>query len=222
MLQAPPYAQPMPHNLTETPTRGSPVSVPDPGDARTAASVDGPFQTLANRVAYLEANGDACRDFNLQMPIESAVLDSLVGGNWVYTNGFWWQTDVAAAAKLWIPLRLPVGATLTTVTVFLSGATLAGAAAHAGVPATKPKITLKASFPSSDTTTTLGTVIGTATDGSASVGAYDTAHTITISGLSEVVTGSKRYAVALEGENGANAAANKLACFGLAVVGTHP
>lgn len=43
----------MAHNLTETSTFDADVEVPDSGDARTAASVETPFQALANRTRWL-------------------------------------------------------------------------------------------------------------------------------------------------------------------------
>lgn len=48
----------MPHNLTEVSTFTANVSVPDTGDARTAASVETPFQALANRAKYLKNEND--------------------------------------------------------------------------------------------------------------------------------------------------------------------
>lgn len=44
----------MSHALTETPTKGSTVTVPDDGDGATGASVEAPFQALANRVKWAE------------------------------------------------------------------------------------------------------------------------------------------------------------------------
>lgn len=43
----------MPHNLTETSTFDAPITVPDDGDDDVAASVNDPFQKLANRTKYL-------------------------------------------------------------------------------------------------------------------------------------------------------------------------
>jgi len=44
----------MSHALTETPTKGSTVTVPDDGDGATGASVETPFQALTDRVAWCE------------------------------------------------------------------------------------------------------------------------------------------------------------------------
>lgn len=44
----------MPHNLTDVDAFTSPVAVPSGGDERNAASVETPFQALANRTRYLK------------------------------------------------------------------------------------------------------------------------------------------------------------------------
>lgn len=49
----------MSHNLTEVSTFTANVTVPDTGDARTAASVNSAFQSLANRAKYLKEASDA-------------------------------------------------------------------------------------------------------------------------------------------------------------------
>ena len=48
----------MPTSLTETTTFGATLAVPATGEARTAASVQTPFQEIANRTAYLRAATD--------------------------------------------------------------------------------------------------------------------------------------------------------------------
>lgn len=48
----------MAHNLTETNEFTASISVPDPGDDRKSASVNTPFQALANRTKYLKAVQD--------------------------------------------------------------------------------------------------------------------------------------------------------------------
>lgn len=53
----------MAHNLTESSSFTTNVSVPDGGDARTAASVETPFQALTNRTKYLKARTDALGNY---------------------------------------------------------------------------------------------------------------------------------------------------------------
>jgi len=49
----------MSHTLTETPTKGTAVVVPDDGDGATGAAFAGPYQALTNRVAFCEAAVDS-------------------------------------------------------------------------------------------------------------------------------------------------------------------
>jgi hypothetical protein len=49
----------MPSAITETPTKGTPISAPVGADLRTAASVRTPFQAVGNRLAFLEQLFDA-------------------------------------------------------------------------------------------------------------------------------------------------------------------
>lgn len=49
----------MSHVLTETPTKGSALTVPDPSDGATSSSVEGPFQACANRIAWCEGAIDS-------------------------------------------------------------------------------------------------------------------------------------------------------------------
>lgn len=53
----------MAHNLTEIASYFANVSVPDGGDARTAASIEPGFQSLANRTKYLKARVDALGNY---------------------------------------------------------------------------------------------------------------------------------------------------------------
>lgn len=48
----------MSHNLVEASTFDPNVTVPDPADARTAASVEVPFQAITNRTKYLKDRTD--------------------------------------------------------------------------------------------------------------------------------------------------------------------
>lgn len=211
----------MAHNLIETPTSGSAVSVPDPGDARTAASVEVPFQALTNRVAYLEAHAEGAVPAIVQIPLEAGVVDFAVGGNWQFVDNIWQQTSVAAPAKLWVPLRLPVGVVLVNVILTLAGNAVEGSGAHSSLPATMPKLTLRRVVPTSVTTSAIGTVVATATDPSATTGTYDATHIITLS-MSEAISGVTRYSVVIEGEFGSGALANRLAVFGLSATYSPP
>lgn len=111
-------------------------------------------------------------------------------------------TSVALAT--W-PLDVPHGATINSVSV-----KVIGAGGHGALPATMPCV----KFRKWNISTASGTVSSGTNDGSASVGAFEAAHTITRSGIAEVVNNSTtRYGVQFESEGGANAVA------GLLVVG---
>lgn len=66
----------MAHNLTEVETYTADVSVPDDGDARNAASVEGAFQALANRAKYLKGKADLVAQFALYTISGAAVAQN--------------------------------------------------------------------------------------------------------------------------------------------------
>jgi hypothetical protein len=55
----------MAHDLTEASTYTANVTVPDDGDALSAASVEAPFQDVADRTKYLKAHVDALEAANV-------------------------------------------------------------------------------------------------------------------------------------------------------------
>jgi hypothetical protein len=120
----------------------------------------------------------------------------VVGGvaDWHHTFVGIFTNDVLGG-DLVIPVRAPHGATVTLVEVYIEGAS-----AHAGLPANMPTISLYSMSSSG-----AGTNIGTGTDASASVAAYQDPHTISlvVSHLVNRTTG--RLAVVLDAESGANA-----------------
>lgn len=96
-----------------------------------------------------------------------------------------------------VPLSLPQGAVIKGATVRFTGA-----GGHAGLPANKPQMILyKVSLTSGS-----GTAIGSLTsDPSASVGAYETGHSITMPAMSETVDNSQyAYFLRLYCESGTN------------------
>lgn len=81
-----------------------------------------------------------------------------------------------------------------------------GAGGHGGLPGTMPNISLYREEPGAGGST----LLGSQDDASASVGAYETLHTILLSGLTETVARSYLYRLVLLGETGANAATGLL------------
>lgn len=116
----------------------------------------------------------------------------------VWTANFWGEaeqlldnsTDPASC-----PIRVPHGAVLTAVSV-----RVAAVGGHGGLPGTMPRI-----FVTRHNDTGAHTSLGNQIDTSASTGTYQTAHDITLSGLSETIDRTLyRYSARLTGEAGAN------------------
>lgn len=109
----------MAHNLTETDTYTANVSVPDAADARTAASVETPFQALTNRAKYLYTRLTKLAGFysdgTYQLDIVHAIALTLTTWGW---NDTQWAS-LSNSVNLTIPIDasvLPHGATLTGFT----------------------------------------------------------------------------------------------------------
>lgn len=136
--------------------------------------------------------------------LTSLVTDVRVMNTTPSANPAWWEattagqwTNLSLGTSLVIPLQVPNGATLTEVEVRITGA-----AAHAGLPGTMPSIIVRRF----DTSSGLGFTLGSATDSSGTVGAFQSSHSITVSGLSHTIDRTiNRYYVQLIAENGANA-----------------
>lgn len=69
----------MPTNLTETSTFDATITVPADGDARTAASVVTPFQSLANRSKYLKTLTETTGVQKIRSVADNAALKALTG-----------------------------------------------------------------------------------------------------------------------------------------------
>lgn len=112
------------------------------------------------------------------------------------------QTDTTSAGAVSFEITPPCSCQLNSVTVIIKPA-----GAHGGLPGTMPTLSVWRWDPTTETNTQLGS---TTTDTSASVGVYEGAHTLTVSGLTETIdteTGTRFYAL-FTGESGANAVNN--------------
>lgn len=89
--------------------------------------------------------------------------------------------------------RIPNGATLTSVSVFVQPAT------HVAVPATRPVLSARLV----NVTNNVATPLGSTTDPNSTLAAYNAAHTITHT-VSQVVTGTQLLMISFQGEEGAN------------------
>jgi hypothetical protein len=203
----------MPIVLSEADSFDASVTVPAGGDPRTAASVDGAFQSLTNRTKNLRKGVPgiaASYDIIVPAATTNVMFSVGYGGqlSWVF------QTSVASAVQLFFPLsRLPPFGTITAVAALVNGQNpiaiaAAGAAHHAALPATKPTLQLFRADPTSGAAGN-GTQIGaTITDPSASVALYEVPHYISLTGLTEVIDTTKVYTAIVSGETGANSQVN--------------
>lgn len=98
------------------------------------------------------------------------------------------------AGEIDIPIRVPHGATLTQVIVYLWGG-----AGHGALPGNMPSLTLY-SVPSSG----LDTAVGSQVDTSASVAAFEAAHSITLAVSHTADRVNTRLVAQLKAESGAN------------------
>lgn len=117
----------------------------------------------------------------------------------------WNQQAVGQDYPLLIPLALPTGQTIEGALIRVKGNSVAGGSnVPGGAPGTagsSPKVEVVYT----DVTSTTVTSLGNALDGATTVAAYNTTHSISLTGLTESVSTSRRYYIRVSGENGINA-----------------
>jgi hypothetical protein len=120
--------------------------------------------------------------------------------HWLIGSDGLWRSQATTLCEYHESLGAPHGAVLKTYSV-----TYKGSAGHGALPANPPSVQIiKTNLATGSQTT-----VGSQTDPSASVGAFEAIHLITISGMSETVNRTThRYAVVIKSEFGANAQAN--------------
>lgn len=204
-------------NLTETSTWVTPVTGIDNGDPMDSTELTTPETQLTKRTKYLRENTPSTHDAtDAQLSVMQA--SPAAAGQWLISaSGCWIQQDSTVAQTLLMDLALPPNVVLTSLKAYIDGN--AGGGFHAGLPGTKPTLSLIKVDP---TIGSITSVLGTATDAPADVGAYELLHTMTISGLSETISSTKRYMLIVGGETGANALNGKLGLWGVAVSWTAP
>ncbi len=190
-------------NITDVDTFTDPAQAIADGDALNGANFLTMMQGAANRAAYLRKRihgatvGDPIRFPLIVLPVTGASA-----GKWGWmaagSAGALFQNDVTTNYPLYLELTHPKDVTLTTIT-----AVLCGAAGHGALPSPMPKLWLYRQDPGSSGAPTL---VGSMLDASASTGAYQVPHAVTISGLSENLThdGGQRYFVKIDGEGNTN------------------
>jgi hypothetical protein len=204
----------MAHGLTDVAAYAPSVVVPDPGDARNAASVEVPFQQLANRSAYFKRQVPGATNGSIMVPLAAGQPDAFTGGVWSWEAGgvslsTWVQTDISGATPIGFELFLPDQITVTAVRAFVVGS-ITGVA-HASLPATKPTLKLLEIDPGAGTVT----FNASQTDTSGTIGAYDAQHVILLTTSRFIASQFRRYEIRFTGEGGAGAQAAKLALIGL-------
>ena len=183
---------------------------PSAGDAVTAASVNGPLQSVENDIATLDSlkAPKASPTFTGIVKAPEYQFSSPVGitrtgystpakqsGSWGVdsTTGYW--TDASTGGVLRIPVDVPSGAVLQTVKIWIHPA-----GSHGGVPTVSFLLTKR--VVATDTNSTPTQTGGSET--SASVAAYETVHalTLTLTGGHTVNRAAAVYHLVLTGEGG--------------------
>lgn len=132
---------------------------------------------------------------------------------WIYDHvtGALIQQSNAGPVPGVVPLKLPDGATITGLKMWLQGG-----AGHGALPANLPTVQLVESTLATGTTTNLATL----TDAPVNVAAYEAVHVLSgaVGGSPVVAAATKRYYARVNGESGANSLNPALlTIFGVAV-----
>ncbi len=196
--------------VTELDQFDASVIVPDDGDTSGAASVAAAgvgFQPLANRTKHLQARNIGSAGGNLQLDL-NAVLEN-TGSRFSFNFGLappnftWGNSNTTDAGGIYFMVPPMFGVQITNVVARYHGDGFA-AGAHGAVPATLPTVALQRLDTDDGGNGNVSTV-GTFTDPSATVGAYETLHDIDLSGLTALAGDDFVYVVRVTGEAGANA-----------------
>lgn len=200
----------MPSTITPVEAWTSPIQGPADNDVGLSATVNGAFQALADRVELLSHRVPAGRDGqvlrqhfiiadnpNNRFRLRGPVLNFGFGIQ---------QIDVTDQGPIILIPQLPQKGEIKQIDFWLKGGD--GSPQHAALPANLPAIAFhKSSMIAPASATQIGSTV---TDAPANVAAYETAHALTIGGLSEVISADHRYYLVAFGESGANSVANAL------------
>lgn len=128
--------------------------------------------------------------------------------------GGYLQNDITDVGELLFPFPRFSFGKIDQLHIVVDGRDGTFGSAHAGLPATMPKLALKTlTAVAGNTNKSTGAVGATATDSSASAAAYDTVHLISKTGLAHAVLADTAYWVSVTGEAGANALTNNFAVY---------
>ena len=183
------------HVYTPTPNRLGTANVPDDGDLEDASSVNTPIEAALDGIAYLDTLAD-----NLLVSIQHTT-PLYKDSEWSLGGG-----DVApilidsgsSGSTIFQPIKLPRGAKLTSLSMWVKG----GSGHGGSLPAVMPTLVVAKRTMSSGGLT----VIRTFTDPSASVVAYELRHILVAGGMNETITdNTDLYGVYFTSESGAGA-----------------
>ncbi len=185
-------------NVPGTNTWPTNVRVIDDGDTCSNAEHGATASDLADRTTYVR-DGVPGKAASLAVKVPLAPAEN-ASARFEFSAAYWRQLDVTTAGRLIFPVPTTVKGKITSVTARIHGHI--GGVGHAGLPATKPKLLLWRIDPA----LTL-TVVASATDAPANLAAYETAHNLSITGLSAAIVAGQEYFIQFEGETGANSSA---------------
>ncbi len=196
--------------VTELDQFDASVIVPDDGDTSGAASVTAAgvgFQPLANRTKHLQARNIGSAGGNLQLDLNAVLENTSARFGFSFgvgaPNFTWGNIDTTTAGGIYFMVPPMFGVQITNVVARYHGDGF-GAGAHGAVPGTLPTVALQR-LDTDDGGNGSVSTIGTFTDPSATVGAYETLHDIDLSGLTAVAGDDAVHVVRITGETGANA-----------------
>lgn len=202
----------MAHVLVPVDAYAANVTVPDDGDAKSAASVEVPFQALTDRVHHARTRLVESVGGVLPIPL---VASANIGARFTawYSAGIpltpWWQSSVADAGNLVIPIANRIGCQMTQIELRCTGLLTAGA--HAGNVGTMPAISLySVDSAAGGASALVATQIDPTT---VAGGTYEVMHSITLAGLASTFNATTTFFLTITGEAGANAAADKFGIY---------
>jgi hypothetical protein len=176
--------------------------LPDDGDLKPVSSVNPTLEGLADAVAHANwPEADATKKYPLASRSIVRVQGRLpvvdAAASWTYVkNPGAFDCQVNTAAELYHELDLPDGANLTMVQCWVKGAPL-----DAGLPATMPTINIF----KIDITANSTTNVGSGTDASPSLAAYQGFHAV-LATVGTIIDKTKyRYIAVFTSEAGAGA-----------------
>jgi hypothetical protein len=187
----------MAHALTEADAFTGSVTVPDGGDARTAASVETPFQALTNRTNYmlLRALGVKTESF-LGVALNPILAVGFGVGNGPGGGIGQVQNTINGSVVIPLPVFDPI-LKLKSLTVKYRAAT-----GHGALPGSQPAVSA-VRIATDGASSALGTLTQ---DAAGSVAAYEAAagRTLVLAGLPHTYVANNNYYVVFAGEGVSN------------------